>query len=59
MIIRNQFRLYSVWLCIGLAGKTDEEKFQADMIVHCVEDVVKLIIDILHEEDPGPKVSLV
>jgi len=42
----------------GLAGKTDEDKFKADMIVHCIEDVVRLIIDILHEEDPGPKEKL-
>jgi glutathione S-transferase len=42
----------------GLAGKTDEEKLKADMIVHCVEDVVRLIIDILHEENPEPKAKL-
>jgi len=43
----------------GLAGKTDLEKLRADMIVHCVEDALNKIIEILHEgEDPVRRAKL-
>jgi len=39
----------------GLAGKTDEDKLRADMIVHCVDDVVKYIVEIRHCKDESVK----
>ena len=41
---------------VGLAGKTDMEKAQADMIVDCIVDVIKLIVDYLHENEELKKV---
>jgi len=42
----------------GLAGHTDEDKLRADMIVHCVDDILRYIVDILHEKDPPTKEKL-
>jgi len=42
----------------GLAGKTDEDKLRADMLVHCIEDVLTSIVNILHESDPLTKETL-
>ncbi len=44
-------------ICIsGLAGKTDFESAQADMVVDCIEDMFKPIMAILHQEDDAQKV---
>jgi len=42
----------------GLAGKTDEDKLKADMFVHCVDDILNSIVNILHELDPPTKEKL-
>ncbi len=44
-------------ICIsGLAGKTDFESAQVDMVVDCIEDLVKLMTPIFIEKDAAQKV---
>jgi len=43
----------------GLAGKTDLDKLRADMIVHCLEDVVQKLYDADFEPDAARKETLV
>jgi len=42
----------------GLAGKTDLDKLRADMIVHCLEDVVNPIYTANFESDEAKKETL-
>jgi len=42
----------------GLSGKTDLDKLRADMIVHCVEDVLLAIVKVRFTEDPEAKAKL-
>ena len=42
---------------VGLAGKTDLEAAQMDMIVDCAEDANKPIVPIFLEKDEGKKVQ--
>jgi len=39
-----------------LAGKTDVEKAEADMIVDCVEDILQPLNNYFNESDPVKKV---
>jgi glutathione S-transferase len=57
---------YSQSLCLerylaekfGFAGKTDLDKLRADMIAHCVEDVVLAVDAYLSEKDPILKANI-
>jgi len=42
----------------GFAGKTDEDKLRADMIAHCVEDVLLAVDVYFMEKDPIAKVNI-
>ena len=44
-----------VWT--GLAGKTELERAQADMIVDCVEDTLKPTMLLFHEKDTAKQVK--
>jgi len=39
----------------GLAGKTAEDKFRADMVAHCIEDTLIALDEVFLEEDPQVK----
>jgi len=39
-----------------LAGKTELEHAQADMMVDCFEDVAKPMMAFIHEKDPAKQV---
>ena len=41
-----------------MAGKTELEQAQADMIVDCIEDMLKPEIVIIHESDEAKKVGM-
>jgi len=40
----------------GLAGKTELEQAQADMIIYCIEDTFKPMFNFLFEADETKKV---
>ena len=48
---------YALFLASGLAGKNDLEQAQADMIVDCIEDMLKPLIDTVRETNKGKKVG--
>lgn len=56
--ISVRIRVILVWELSDLAGITDLEQAQTDMIVDCMEDVAKPIVKILHEKDEAKKVDI-